>query len=127
MTCTAELTEKKERLYSPAVDIFEQGGEIVLRAEMPGVDEKSVDITIEKNLLSIAGRVEPAEPLGGYKLVYSEHGVGSYRRDFKLTDEIDRDRITASVRNGVLTLAMPKAEAAKGRKIEVMGASVTSN
>lgn len=111
--------ERPRKVYKPAVDIFEREGEIVLMADMPGVDEKSVDITVEKNALTIYGKVQADEGLEGYKLVYSEYGVGDYRRAFRISDGIDRDGIKASVRQGVLTLVLPKAPAARPRKIEV--------
>lgn len=129
MTETAEVASQQSgtveqvsvrRTFTPAVDIFERQSDIVLVADMPGVDEKSVDITVEKNVLAISGTVGAAAELEGYKLVYSEYGVGDYKRAFTLSDEVDRERITASVKNGVLTLVLPKAEAAKSRRIEVV-------
>ncbi|HEX8948654.1 MAG TPA: Hsp20/alpha crystallin family protein [Dissulfurispiraceae bacterium] len=106
------------RVYTPAVDIIEQDNAIVVIADMPGVDEKSVDITLERNILTIYGRVEPLVP-EEHRLVYSEYGVGDYQRSFTLSDEIDRERIEATVKNGVLKLVLPKAEATKARKIEI--------
>lgn len=106
------------RMYTPAVDIIERKDDIVVMADMPGVDEKSVDVTLEKNVLSIYGRVEPEIP-DGHELIDSEYGVGDYQRTFTLSDEVDRDKIQATVKEGVLKLVLPKAEAAKARKIEV--------
>ncbi len=113
----AERTRAR-RVYSPAVDIIERGDDIMVIADMAGVDEKSVDVTLEKNVLTIYGRVEPEIP-EGHELLDSEYGVGDYQRTFSLSDEVDRDRIRASVKDGVLKLVLPKAEAAKARKIEV--------
>ena len=87
---------------------------------MPGVDEKSVDITLEKELLTIYGRVEPEVP-EKHSLAIAEYGVGDYRRTFTISSEIDRDHIEASVKDGVLKLVLPKAESAKTRKIPVSG------
>lgn len=106
------------RIFTPAVDIIERENHIVILADMPGVDEKSVDITLERNILSIYGRIEPEIP-EGYKLIDSEYGVGDYQRTFSLSDEVDRGKIQATVRDGVLKLMLPKAEAAKARRIEV--------
>jgi len=106
------------RIYNPDVDIIERRDDIVLIADMAGVDETSVDITIEKNVLSIYGKVEPQIP-EKLRLAYAEYGLGDYQRVFTLSGEIDRERIQATVKNGVLKLVMPKAEAVKTRKIEV--------
>lgn len=113
----AERTRAR-RTYRPLVDIIERKDDIVLTADMPGVDEKTVEVTLEKNVLTIYGAVEPAAP-EGYRLYASEYGLGDYRRVFKLSDEVDRDRIRAAVRDGVLRLVLPKAEAVRTRKIEV--------
>lgn len=109
---------RPRKVYTPAVDILERKDDIVVTADMPGVDEKSVDITLEKNVLTIYGMVEPQFP-ENQRLALSEYGVGDYQRAFTLSEEVDRDRINASVKNGVLRLVMPKAAAAKARKIEV--------
>lgn len=113
---------RPRKVYTPAVDILERKDDIVVTADMPGVDEKSVDITLEKNVLTIYGMVEPQFPQG-QRLALSEYGVGDYQRAFTLSEEVDRDRINASVKNGVLRLVLPKAAAAKARKIEVRAES----
>lgn len=109
---------RERRVYTPAVDIIERKDDIIVIADMPGVDESSLDITLEKSLLTINGRVEARIP-EHHRLSLSEYGVGDYQRAFTLTDEVDRERIQASVKNGVLTLTLPKAEAVKTRKIPV--------
>ena len=116
-TENAERTRAR-RAYIPRVDIYETEDALVMLADMPGVDENSVDITLEKNVLSINGYVEPAQP-DNYSLAYAEYGVGDYQRSFTLSDEIDRDKIEAIVKNGVLRLQLPKAGPAKTRKITV--------
>ena len=117
---TTESTERTRarRAYIPRVDIYETEDALFMLADMPGVDENSVDITLEKNVLSINGYVEPAQP-DNYSLAYAEYGVGDYQRSFTLSDEIDRDKIEAIVQNGVLRLQLPKAGPAKTRKITV--------
>ena len=111
---------RERNVYTPAVDIMERKDDIVLLADMPGVDETSVDITLEKNVLTIYGKVMADVP-GGYTLYLSEYGTGDYQRVFTLTEEVDRDRIQATVKNGVLRLVLPKAEAVRTRKIAVTG------
>lgn len=110
------------RVYTPSVDIIEHREDVVLLADMPGVDEKSVDLTLEKDLLTIHGSVERTEH-EKHRLVFSEYRVGDYERSFKLSDEIDREKITATVKDGVLKLVLPKADKAKTKKIPVVGQS----
>jgi len=114
---TVERTRAR-KTFVPPVDIFETKDGITLVADMPGVDEKAINITLEKNVLTVTGRVEPEEP-EGYSLVYTEYETGDYQRSFTLTDEVDSNRIEASVKNGVLKVSLPKAEKARSRKIEV--------
>jgi HSP20 family protein len=109
------------KVFIPRVDIHETQDAIVLLADMPGVDERSVDITLEKNVLTLLGKVEP-ETFEGLQPSYVEYETGDYERAFTLSDEIDRDKIEASVKNGVLELTLPKAETVKLRKISVKSA-----
>lgn len=110
---------RSRKVYTPAVDILEKENEIIVIADMPGVDDKAVDITLEKNVLTIYGKVEPEVP-EQHRLAVAEYGIGDYQRVFTLSEEVDREKIKATVKNGVLKLIMPKAEAVKTRKIEVM-------
>ncbi len=118
-----QLQEKPEqtrvrRVYSPRVDIFEKDNAIVLLADMPGTDEKNINISLEKNILTITGEVD-VEDRQGYQLEYAEYGIGDYSRSFTVSEDIDRDKIEATVKNGVLRLILPKAEAVKPRRIDV--------
>jgi len=88
---------------------------------MPGVDEKTVDIELEKNVLTITGRVENGQ-VKDAALMYSEYEIGDYERVFTLSDQIDRDKIVATVKNGVLRLELPKAEEVKPKKIAIKAA-----
>jgi len=119
----AETVDKVERtragkVFVPPVDIYETDSDIFLVADMPGVDEKSIDVMLEKDVLSIKGRVKPFEP-EGFDLAYGEYEVGDYERSFSLNEEIDQNKIEATYKNGVLKLRLPKAEPAKPKKIEV--------
>ena len=109
------------RTFVPAVDIYEYDNEVIVTADMPGVDENSVDITLEKNILTIKGLVDVEEPENQDK-VYSEYSVGNYKRTFSLSDEIDNEGIRATVKDGVLRLNLPKAEQAQIKKIAVQSA-----
>lgn len=113
----AERTRAR-RCYVPRVDIYETDDDIFVVADMPGVDENSVDITLEKHVLTINGFVEP-DQAENYSLAYAEYEVGDYERSFTLSDEIDQDKIEASVRDGVLRVKLPKAGPARAKKIAI--------
>ncbi len=117
---TAEHT-KTDTIHAPHVDIYEGRDQIILLADMPGVDAQSVDISIEDGILTITGTVERVDTKNRHFL-YSEYDEGDYQRSFTLTEEIDRDRIDATVKNGVLRLTLPKLDQVKARKIEVKAA-----
>lgn len=109
---------RARKAYVPRVDIYETDEEIFAVADMPGVDENSVEVTLEKNILTINGLVEP-EQSEKYSLAYAEYEMGDYERSFKLSNEIDQEKIEATVKDGVLRLRMAKAGPAKARKISV--------
>jgi len=104
-----EKAEKARRFYTPPVDIFENNEEYLLYAEIPGASENDVDVTIEKNVLTITAKVKVDVP-EGYRLFYSEYGIGDYKRSFELGNEIDQDKIEATVKNGILKLRLPKIQ-----------------
>lgn len=112
---------RAQRCFVPRADIYETDKEIVVVAEIPGADEESVEITVEKNVLTINAFVESLQP-AGYSPAYAEYEQGDYQRSFRLPDEIDREKIKAVVSDGELRLRLPKAEGAKTRKIKVVAA-----
>jgi HSP20 family molecular chaperone IbpA len=119
----ADSLEKAERTRSgktfiPPTDIIETKDAMILIADMPGVDEKNIDITLENNQLTIQGNVEVNYP-ENYHPLYSEYEVGDYYRSFSLSDSIDDEKIVANYKNGVLRLTLPKAEKVKPRQIAV--------
>jgi len=109
---------RNRRVYVPKVDIIETGEAMVMFADMPGVDEKSVEVILEKNVLTITGAVEP-QAFPGRSIAYAEYDVGDYERAFTVSDEIDRERIEAVVKSGVLKIALHKAPQAEVKKITV--------
>jgi HSP20 family protein len=109
---------RERRVFIPKTDIFETEKAIALIADLPGVNPESVDITLEKNILTIDGYAAPGEQ-PGLSINYSEYTPGDFHRQFRLTEEIDRDKIEASVSDGVLKLILPKAEDAKVKKIPI--------
>lgn len=116
----AERTRER-RAFVPRADIFETADAIVVLADMPGVDGDAVEITLEKNVLTInAYADEPAAD--GFEIAYAEYEAGDYTRRFSLSDQIDQSGIVASMHDGVLRLVLPKAEPVKARKIAVKSA-----
>jgi HSP20 family molecular chaperone IbpA len=114
----APVRMERRRTYTPRVDIYEMDDKVTVLADMPGVDESSLEITLENNVLTIKGRVE-SPSFENHRLAHAEYRVGDYVRSFTLSDTIDHDSIEATVKNGVLRLSLSKAEAAKARRIEV--------
>lgn len=101
----------------PRCDIYENAGSVHLVAEMPGVDDKSIDVTVERNVLTISGRFE-APARAGFKPVWREFESGEYRRSFRLSATADTSAIRASIKNGVLEVEVPQVVPAQ-RKIAV--------
>lgn len=123
----AEIAESAERtrasrVYVPKVDIYSAGDAIIILADMPGVAEANIDITLDKDILTINGYVSDVDAPEGYDMAHGEYGVGDYERSFTLPDEIDRDNIEASLSQGVLRVTLPKAPEAQARKITVKAA-----
>jgi HSP20 family protein len=116
----ADETERtrSRRSFIPKADIYETEKEIIVLADIPGASEKTVDVTLEKNVLSINAYVGPAIP-SGFDIAYAEYEEGDYQRSFRLSDEIDRDKIEATVSDGVLRLRLPKSQEAATKKIAV--------
>ena len=109
---------RNRKVYVPKVDIIETGDAMVMYADIPGADEKTVDVTLEKSVLTIRGTIAPQE-FEGRSIVYAEYDVGDYERSFTVSDEVDRDRIEAVVKNGVLKLVLHKIPQVEAKKITV--------
>ena len=105
-------------VFMPAVDILENQNEIVILADMPGVDGKDVDIDLREDVLSIRGAVSPVEDEKEVS-VYREYNWGDYFRQFTLTEVIDQEKISAKMDEGVLRLTLPKKERVKPKKIQI--------
>ncbi|MFN3575949.1 MAG: Hsp20/alpha crystallin family protein [Tabrizicola sp.] len=109
------------RIYRPLADIVETDAGVTLMLEMPGVAAEDVDVTLEKRVLTIRGKVRPTSP-EKLQLAYAEYGEGDFERAFTLSEDFDPERIEASVSNGILTLTLPRAAEAQPKKIAVRGA-----
>jgi len=108
------------RVYRPLTDIVETDEGVVLMLEMPGVAADDVDVTLEKRVLTIHGKVQATNSTK-LQLAYAEYGEGDFERSFTLSDDFDPEKIGASVSNGVLTVKLPRAVAAQPKKIAVKG------
>jgi HSP20 family protein len=106
------------RYYVPDVNIYEFEDSLKLWADMPGVKDKDVDVTLKDGMLTLTGKVS-TELYNGLRPLYTEYNIGNYYREFVLNEDIDESKIRATMRNGVLELTLPKKEHAKPRRIEV--------
>jgi HSP20 family molecular chaperone IbpA len=113
--------QEHQRAVLPAVDVFEDAGGITLLADMPGVPREQLELKIEGDALLIEGSVLPLVP-EGLEAVYAEVRVPRYRRSFTLSRELDTARIEANLKDGVLTLRIPKQAQAQPRRIAVAAA-----
>jgi HSP20 family protein len=109
------------RLWVPAIDLFEKKDAYVVRAELPGVDRSNIEITFEKNILTVSGQKHAL--LEGrdeeIRVFAAERVSGGFSRSLRMPEHIDGDKIEAEYKDGLLTVTIPKAEVAQPRKIEL--------
>jgi HSP20 family molecular chaperone IbpA len=113
----AEQT-RSEPTFVPASDIYETQDGLVLLLDMPGVDKDGVTITLDQRVLTITGKSARHAP-SDFSLAHAEYRDGTFERSFTISEAVDRERISASVKHGVLKLTLPKAQAASARRIAV--------
>jgi HSP20 family protein len=106
------------RSFTPSADIYETEQALTVVLEMPGVKKDNVEIDVEDDVLAIQGTIE-FERYQAVRPIYTEYPIGHYRRSFSLSNRIDQHKIIAEMNDGVLTITLPKAEAAKPRKIDI--------
>jgi HSP20 family protein len=108
-------------MWSPAVDIYETEGEIVVKAELPGVDRKDIQLHLENNVLTIRGerRFEKEAKEDNYHRI--ERSYGGFSRSFSIPTTVDEEKIHADYRDGVLKVVLPKKEQAKPKQIQIAG------
>jgi HSP20 family protein len=104
--------------FTPPIDIHEGPEGLTLEADLPGATERNLRIQLEDNVLSLYAKIDSPVPEAA-RLVHEEYRLGDYHRSFILSDEVDREQITAELKNGVLRLTLPKAERARTRRIEI--------
>ena len=118
-----ELENKEEstipvRLFVPVADIYEAENDLTITLEMPGVEKSNVDILVEDGVLSVEGRLDLTK-YQGLQPLYTEYNIGHYARSFRLSSKIDQNKIAAEMKDGVLSLKLPKVEEAKPRSIKI--------
>jgi len=116
--------ELSTRTWAPPVDIYENGDNLVLKAELPGVDPKEVEIRVEDNTLYLKGERKFEKEVKEENYHRVERSYGAFTRTFSLPNTIDSDKVQAEYKDGVLTLTMPKKEEAKPKTIKI---NVTKN
>jgi HSP20 family protein len=114
----AQEATRPTRAFLPNADIFETEEALTVVLEMPGVDRDNIDVSVENGLLTVEGSINFSK-YEGLEPVYSEYNIGPFRRTLRISNRIDQDKIRAEMRDGVITLVLPKAEEAKPRRIEV--------
>jgi HSP20 family molecular chaperone IbpA len=105
--------------FMPNVDILETPEELLLIADIPGVDPKDIQLDFERGVLTLQARVRPTPYSESASVLLREYEVGDFRRVFEISEEIDDGKIVAEVKHGVLTLHLPKSEKMKVRKIPI--------
>jgi HSP20 family protein len=118
-----ELEKKEEttipaRVFLPNADLYETHDALNVVLEMPGVEKNSVEIRVEDGVLKVDGRLDFSK-YQGLQPLYTEYNVGHYSRSFRLSSKIDQNKIGAELKDGVLSLVLPKVEEAKPRTIQV--------
>ncbi|MBI5759194.1 MAG: Hsp20/alpha crystallin family protein [Planctomycetales bacterium] len=113
----AEVAEER-CLFTPPIDIYDTEEGLVLLADLPGVNAESLDLQVQDNKLALFGRVAGSLPPNA-RLIHQEYPVGDFLRSFILSDDVDHERITAKLNNGVLEVFLPKATRTQPRRIQV--------
>ena len=115
---TREEATIPARIFVPDADIYESEDVLTVILEMPGVARDNVKVGVEDGVLKVEGQLDLSKYQGLHPL-YTEYNIGHYARSFQLSSKIDQNKITASMKDGVLSLTLPKVEEAKPRRIEV--------
>jgi HSP20 family protein len=105
--------------WTPAADIYETDNDLVLEADLPGIDPKNIDIRVENNVLTVRGERSFQPKVERENFHRIERSYGTFARGFTLATTVDPDKIRANYRNGVLSITLPKAEQAKPRRIQI--------
>ncbi|HNU92392.1 MAG TPA: Hsp20/alpha crystallin family protein [Spirochaetota bacterium] len=108
-----------ESAWMPTVDVEEDDREVRVRAEIPGIEEKDLSVTLENDLLTIAGEKKEEKREENRRHVISERRFGSFHRTIRLPEGIDREKIEAGFKNGVLRITIPRVEAPEKKRVKI--------
>jgi HSP20 family protein len=111
-----------ERGWTPVVDMVDHDDEIVLRADLPGLDEKDVEVQVQDHTLTIQGERKEEKEEKKQDYYYSERSYGAFARTLPLPAAVEADKVKAIFKRGVLEVHLPKAKESKGKRIEIKGA-----
>jgi HSP20 family protein len=112
----------REGAWAPAVDMIDHDEEIILRADLPGLDEKDIEVTVQDGVLAIRGQRKEEKEEKKENYYYSERSYGAFARMLTLPASVEADKVKATFKKGVLEVHLPKAKEAKGKKIEIKAA-----
>ncbi|QPJ66400.1 MAG: Hsp20/alpha crystallin family protein [Candidatus Nitrohelix vancouverensis] len=110
---------QKRETYLPLADIKDHEETVVVAMDMPGVSRESVDVTVDKDVLTITGKLEAEGPRADWKAIWHEYPEGNYKRSFRLAGNFETNQINAVMKHGVLTLSLPKKKELTPQKITV--------
>jgi HSP20 family molecular chaperone IbpA len=116
-----ELQEESTRpgaVFRPDIDILEDRDGYVVYADLPGVDDKSIDVRLDRGTLTLDARLATL-PEAGWNPIHAEYRIGSYHREFRISEDIDTSGVSAKMHNGVLELVLPKSANRRPRAIQV--------
>jgi len=116
---TQALRRNEKDTLLPQADIWETSEEIILKIDMPGVGKENLDIKVEGDMLKIHGKVELQQ---SGNVLYTEQRIGDFHREFSLSNDLNQDKINASIQAGILTVKIAKSEKVKPRKIQIEAA-----
>lgn len=107
--------------FSPTTNLYEKDGEYHLTAELPGIKKDDISISIDRNVLTLTGKKESEKEETGKNYYMKESRYGSFSRSFRLPEEVDEDKVDATLEDGVLIVTIPAKAGAKSRKIKIKG------
>ncbi|MCM8822056.1 MAG: Hsp20/alpha crystallin family protein [Candidatus Omnitrophica bacterium] len=108
-----------EKLWTPAVDITDTGDSLVIKAEVPGFDKKNINISLTGDTITISGKTQEEKEEKKAHYIYRERISGSFARSFNLPAPVDRNKVKATCKDGILEIVLPKAEEAKAKEIKI--------
>jgi HSP20 family protein len=110
---------EREGMWMPAVDMVDEKDEVVVKADLPGLEEKDIEVTVENSTLTIRGERTEAKEEKKEDYYYAERSSGSFLRSLSLPTAVEADKVKATFKKGVLEVHLPKAKEAKGKKIAI--------